>query len=427
MHFRHYFHSAGHGTFFSGHIRIGSGSARNEHDVFTWVYDCGSKRATHLKTLVIAFVEKLGNRKRIDLMCVSHFDSDHVCGLELLLEQVYVDVLVLPYLTIEARLSLAAELTEEAEPAASNVAALTLDPVGYLRQRGLAENVGRIVFVRGGNPEETVDGVDTRDEPPTDVDSEKRGTRDTEPFLRDPSTAPGHDDPEYGALSSASALALGMVSHIEPWIVAGAYEFVFYNTALTAGATPKSRHQLVQVVNDVETIVNDYGLMSRTTPKPKWLEALKKCYGDHFGKTPKRRNDISLCVFGQPLVQGPFKRCELFRHSLPHLGRSLPIGASSKPGVLLTGDICLNHQELAALKKHLTPSRWNQIHVMQIPHHGSQHNWEAGNSAGCVQKYSVICAAGTTHHPHADVLRDLASLCPQLATYVEAIRFDFHN
>lgn len=145
MHSRHYFHPAGHGTFFSGHIRVG----QDRHDAFTWVYDCGSKRSSHARGLVEAFVAQLDDN-RVDLLCISHFDSDHVCGLELLLKKVRVGTLVLPYLTVEARLHFAAELIEEAVFSASSVAALALDPIGYLQRQGLMERVERVVFVQGG-------------------------------------------------------------------------------------------------------------------------------------------------------------------------------------------------------------------------------------------------------------------------------------
>lgn len=431
MHFRHYFHPAGHGTFFSGHIRDGK-----RREVFTWVYDCGSKRPSHARGLVENFVAQLGYRKQIDLLCISHFDSDHVCGLELLLQRVKVGTLVLPYLTIGARLHFAAELREEAEFAASSVAVLTLDPIGYLQRQGLMDNIEHVVFVHGSGTDESSPGEpanETRfqDREPGSSDAAQlagRGRGRGEHLQMEvPSFALGRDDPEYGMLRSTADTRLGLASHRKSWTVAGTYEFTFYNASVQSGITPHSGAPLGQVASDIEDIIQQYELKSLGVPKPGWLAALKNCYIRHFGASARRRNDISLCVFGQPLVSGPFKSCALFRKVLLHQGEALRVKGNQKTGVLLTGDICLNRQELRALQTHLGSTRWDQLRVMQIPHHGSRHNWEPGNSRSCTHEYSVICAAGTKHHPHKDVLRDLTTRSPVLATYEVAQHFDFHD
>lgn len=407
VHFRHYFHPAGHGTFFTGHIR--KTQDRQREDDFLWVYDCGSKRPSHLRGLIDQL--QLGRSKRIDMVCISHFDSDHVCGLELLLKKTPARVLVLPYLSLEARIRLAS-LVEEEQAAAHQLAAFTVDPSRFLKERGLGERFDRIVLVQGGGQQ---DGVA---EPNQRIDDSDRF--ENEDYLGRIPTRPLGEE-AFGYLDSDR---IAVAEHHQPWSIGGVYELVFYNTALVDEATPESGVALDQIAAEVGTIVKDYDLCATTIPRSGWLEKLKGCYAKHFGSTAKRKNDISLCALGRPLVQGAINRCGMFP-THPNC-QPLEVRGQENVAVLLTGDISLNRQEIVALQCHVGAWRWNQVRVMQIPHHGSRGNWEPGLSALCVHEYSVVCAPPSKDHPHDDVVCDLSTRNLFVATYNKAVSFDFH-
>lgn len=410
IHFRHKFHPAGHGTFFSGHIWHDG----QEAESFAWVYDCGSKRPSRIRGLVEEFAKREGAAHRLDVLCVSHFDSDHVSGLTQLLKNVSVDVLVLPYMTIKDRLLLASEISEEGQPYAASVVAMTLDPLGFLASQGFAERIGRTVFIRGDNQPSGGEGVEpvrTLDVPPRGEASEGRFQWSTETG-------------ELKGYGSVDGFNVELASHRTPLIAARVYELVFYNPVPAEDTLLRSK-SLGDVVGQVSCIIEDYDLLKPGPPKDGWVEALKHCYADNFGALPKQKNEISLCVFGAPLVKGPFKDCGWFAQRDEMPARPL-VAASRKNSILLTGDVVLNRQRLRAIQVHLGDRRWNSLQLMQIPHHGSRNNWELGTAAHCAHDHSIFCAPGVGPHPDDEVKKDLATRNPVVVDYLDPVCVDFH-
>lgn len=407
MHYGHAFHPAGHGTFFSGAIRS------EDSDIgFVWVYDCGSKRPSNMRGLVDDFADQMPGHDQIDLLCLSHFDSDHVVGMDLLLDRFGVGILVLPYLHLADRLRLACSVIEEEQHAAGRLAAFTASPLTYLR-RGGDWRVGRVILVQGGpSSEETTDDGPREDRDPEHLE------------LKTPLVLPAPSDVDR---FEPRRMPAGVVSHSRPWRVSACYEFMFYNAAWPNGQAPHSGVALADIALQVDNIIDQYRLLDHGPPQAGWLAALKALYSQHFGPGKKRRNDISLCVHGRPLSDSA--SCKIFHRKNPPFEC---IAGDDDPdrgnGILLTGDIGLNRHQLETLRDHLGMPRWQNIRVMQIPHHGSRDNWQAGNSAICHHQTAVICAPEPTrngHHPHRDVLNDLPEY--EIASYERGLHFDCHN
>lgn len=413
VHFRHYFHPAGHGTFFTGHIRRDD----SINDDFVWVYDCGSRRRSHLDRLVDHVAARLAPRNFIDMVCLSHFDSDHVSGIESLLGKVRIGALVLPYLSVEARLRLASSLSETG-PSAHRLAAMIVDPTRFLREQGLRKRVERLILVQGGSPAEPGDHADVQLDPqpygPQGESSRCEIQVSTRPLGID---EVGHQDPRWAELAD----------HSEPWVLGGLYELTFYNTALPHDRTPHSGATLDHVADDVANIVTKFNLCSSSAPTSGWVQDLKKLYRHHFGSSARRKNDISLCVLGRSLTASRVQPCRKFSRLFSHRSLELPLTSEHKRAVVMTGDISLDAAELASLRQHVGPARWAAVGVMQVPHHGSAHSWESGLSAHCAHHHSVICAAPSAHHPHDDVEADLGGRNPVCATYANAVTFDYHT
>ncbi|RAK18960.1 metallo-beta-lactamase superfamily protein [Salipiger aestuarii] len=83
--------AVGQGGLHCGELTLG-------HKPLRWVYDCGSNQADALKREV----GSIARDSEIDLLFLSHLDSDHVNGVDLLLSQVKVREVILPYLNEEA-------------------------------------------------------------------------------------------------------------------------------------------------------------------------------------------------------------------------------------------------------------------------------------------------------------------------------------
>ncbi|MDG6347792.1 hypothetical protein QAA18_03400 [Luteimonas sp. 8-5] len=407
VHFRHYFHPAGHGTFFSAHINRSVSS-----EGFVWIYDCGSNRATHIRDLVSQFCRRPQARGSIDVVCVSHFDRDHVEGLEELLQAATVKVLVLPYLSLQARIYLAGQAELEDEDSSHNVAAMILNPVRYLESRDLGERVARIIVVRGGDSEDVGPGPK--------LDPNEPGDLNNECVEINVLTRPLETDEAWHQDSSRIEVA----QHSAPWLLGGLYELMFYNCALQGDVTAKSGASLAEVAAELAVIQKDYEIFSGR-PKDGWISALRNLYDMHFGR--EKRNDVSLVVLGRPLVRGEFRMCRAFARSFPHVSESLSLPESPlRPAILLNGDYSFTSPRLAKVREHFGIDRWGSIGVMQVPHHGSQHSWTPGLSAECVHAHSVVCAPPNARHPHGTVAHDLRHRNPVIASYSKALAFDYH-
>lgn len=424
MHFRHHFHPAGHGTFFSGHIQRHLGGPD-----FVWVYDCGSRRPSHLRGLINDFDADLSETeppsRPVELLCISHFDSDHINGLDLFFAKLRVDTVVLPYMSLHERLRAASETEEDETEDAAAVAALMLDPLTYFQLRGHRERIGRVILIRGHAAPGDADRQDDGVPPPGDGD-DLRELRDhsardgaTRGKLLNPS---GPDAAE--SYRGDATMTIVVRNDTRALSVDDVYEFVFYNKAVPKEQAPKSDKPLRQVVAEAAAIVREFEMAGAKVAKPGWREALKALYEEHFGTTAKAKNEISLCVYGRPILDRDMAPCELYRQQTPGAVASLKLTSPRKTGVLMTGDSTLKKKELAALRRHLGADRWRHIGMMQIPHHGSEHNWQDGNGAQCLQDYSVICAPGTQHHPHKSVLKDARNAI--LSTYGLPVAFDYH-
>ncbi|MBR1881654.1 MAG: hypothetical protein IJ808_01350 [Muribaculaceae bacterium] len=71
-------HPVGQGAFFSEKFRDDSGKL-----IFCAVYDCGNKDQPHLKKVIDSVFE---DDDHIDLLFISHFDSDHISGIDYLMQ-----------------------------------------------------------------------------------------------------------------------------------------------------------------------------------------------------------------------------------------------------------------------------------------------------------------------------------------------------
>lgn len=411
-HYRHFFHPAGHGTFFSGRIQSDNGSFPD----FVWIYDCGSRRRSHLRALAEQFRRGL-SPPRIDLMCLSHFDSDHVSGLDVFFQAgFHVDTLVLPYAPPAARLLLAGTLMEEDAADSHQVAALLLDPIHYLRRHDQLGRIGRIVLVRGAMP----DDPDSREGVPFPVDP-PWPSRNADSRVHIPNLESLSDEAAYG-VTAIDGLTC-MAHPQQAWTFDARYEFVFYNIPLRGDLAPRSGTGLKVVAQEIRQLVDTYDLTRPGAAKPGWLAAIRALYDRHFGHTAHQRNAISLCVQARSIQGHAYASCDHFKEA-PGVCE-LPVLDGDQIGVLLTGDISLNRKTLLALRQHLGYRRWQSLALMQIPHHGSRDSWQAGNSAECQHPHNVICAPGTPLHPHSDVTMDLGSHV--LADYAQAVAFSYHD
>ncbi len=422
LHVHTRFESVGHGCFVRGWV-----GASDESKRFHWIYDCGSKRPSILRGLIEAAYP--AKRGEIDLLCLSHFDADHINGLDLLLEHAKVKRLVLPYVGLSERLRLACSLSEEESSSAAEQAALTASPLTYFARRHEGR-IDHVTFVQGGSDDFGI--ADSYFKSQAELVDEDESSK----IDRDPLPASARDLDEdaegYGDSNQLETAKVSLVSHSHPWSLNLGFEFKFYNSALPAGLTPQSGKPVSDLRKEVEGVLDNYEMWGPGIAKRGWEKALRSVFDFHFGGGSHRRNAVSLCLFAAPSVRRPcaisIRRATANNIKVERLEVSTGSADACKDAVLLTGDIALTLKELDTLFAHLGTRRSVRVHAMQIPHHGSRHSWQAGNSVHCGHRYSVLCSPEPGHnpkHPHEDVLNDLPEWV--VASYDRCVDFGFEQ
>ncbi len=193
-------------------------------------------------------------------------------------------------------------------------------------------------------------------------------------------------------------------------------EFMFYNsdepamcTRLDSGkvVAKRSKTEIHEVSCQILDMVRQYRIgYPDEQPKSNWRKKLRYVYDHHFGKSSKKRNSISLCLYVRPLCDYPcvYNAC---KNEIQDRYSSLSLG-----------DLTITPYNLSALKTHLGKERWESLAMVQVPHHGSRHSWHSGAADNFGASYFVHCIPDSSaHHPHPDVEDDLKHHHKLIANY----------
>jgi hypothetical protein len=435
------FHAVGHGTFLTGLV-FPEYSMSGGSETFSWVYDCGSKSSKALKDALNRARQLEHWPESIDMLVLSHFDDDHVNGLEDLLKKQKVKCLVLPFSEWQQRLREVA--VGGTKGISASTAQLQLDPVGWLASRDLGSRVNTLLLIRGGTADPDappLDPVPLPLDPDSKIDGNARSAEQLTELRMGTSSG-----------ATASSPAIQVLSHREPIRVGSLpMDFMFFNAELggsslgiieTVGGVmvaKKSKLPLPTVRQQVETTIANLNLAGSISSLPtNWRAQLKVCYEQHFGSTGQAKNNISLCLYVGPIsVDRNVSHCGIFSDRLP-LGEDFtahkhfadhklraPIELL-RPAVLYTGDLKLDGAVIDAMQSHFGGRRWDKIGVTQVPHHGSTHSWQSGNASRLAPSTFVHCASGSAAHPHPTVTADLAGECVFTADYKNSVTLEYH-
>lgn len=147
------FHSVGQGLFYSGIIRP---EDPNPNNSFCFVYDCGSlSNKRFLKNEIDDLVALLPTikednskkeKRKLNLLVVSHLHEDHVNGLAHLLQNVQVDTVLIPYYSEAQRvLAVLDSIDEDEHPSSSaesgfqglDYISFIANPVSWFQRKGV--------------------------------------------------------------------------------------------------------------------------------------------------------------------------------------------------------------------------------------------------------------------------------------------------
>ena len=424
IHVHQCFQAVGHGTFFTGFIT----DSESPGPDISWVYDCGSKRTTRIEEAI----DSLGGcrywPRKIDLFVLSHFDDDHVNGVEQFLRTQSVRCLALPYMDAGQRLGQAASVG--CDPCSASTALFQLDPLQWLNSRGLSDRVDSILLVRGGpdGGDNFPPDIDPRPFPgpaPSDDEFRRSPAVDADDRLR-------LDYPVESSQGGRSGPVLMLWQHGAPFAPSNLpVEFMFFNSeqpdlfrvnGIGERVARRSGASVGILRSEIDAVMRRYGLANLSKPPRRgWRDGLRHTYDRHFGETGQERNNISLCLLVRPLGDR-VEYCSIFEDGIG--GQIYPRG---RAGLLCLGDLRVDGDTLNAMQRHFGPARWASLSLVQVPHHGSRHSWVAGNAAAFAPDYFVHCVPDSSkYHPHEKVELDLHGYNVFRADYGHRVALDYH-
>ncbi|WP_139372503.1 hypothetical protein [Pseudomonas fluorescens] len=432
LHVRQHFHPVGHGTFFTGVVW----NKKLRRAAFSWAYDCGA-RSQHRVEKAINDQNIAGwLPQEIDLLVLSHFDNDHVNGVEHFLRNRRVRWLAVPYMCIGQRVE--EVLAGDASTCSASTALFQLDPVQWLLTSGLSEQVGAVIFVKGGvSGDERSTLPDRGDNPSPEWDElASRPSDDVfgsslEPLLVDDMLpAVAARSKKWGGASFEMDHAASFGPGTLP------LEFMFFNSDqpdlfITKGGARVARKSFssIDVVQDqIATAIDSSGLSCPLRLHRNWRSHFKKVYEHHFGATSKQRNNISLCLMVRPLSE--VSACSYFDGERSVLMRSSrrPSAILDRAGLLCLGDLCMDMPTFNSMQAHYGANRLALVAAVQVPHHGSQHSWVKGMAAKFSPDHFVHCIPDRCngHHPHKLVTNDLHGFRVHRANGHSAVVLHYH-
>lgn len=395
------FHPVGQGLFTSGAVLV-EGS-----EPFWWVFDCGTYLSDHFKDLSheIASLSELVTESRsdcapkLDLVFISHFDRDHICGLIELLQTFNVRRLVLPYMSLRKRLSI---MLEGQSRSLKHWQLFALEPIRYISSTpGI--NVERILIVPPSSSTEQDREQENR--PVTELPPLDDDLIIDPPPLRPPVTLNENYLP--------GSYPIEWLSPSAKFSVKGVWEFIPYNDSSFEKKASKPFQKIIRKLSN--TILDP--------SYPGSLEAVKcsmeRVYNKIFGASGRARNLISLFVYtgaincssdkyyavftSNHLTAKDFEKFNSWQYLLhaPYYLWPYAYAIDTPKSLLLTGDGSLKTKKrLNELVAYLGEQRIENVKVLQVMHHGAITSWHDDVARVINPEYSVFSAFPFGRHPH---------------------------
>ena len=370
------FHNIGQGLFYSGIINK---KDAKKHDVFSFVYDCGTVSSKYFLMREIHTFKLLlpetgpHHEKKLDLLIISHLHDDHVNGLEYLLKDIKVDTVIMPYVDESLK------TLPLVESAGNNEFLRTfyLDPIEWFASRG----VRRILL------------LGAEDEAP-----EKELFPDRFPDNNDSGI---QVDPEsVGRTTRRNGTSIIYLKN-ESSIRCNNYcwEFKFENLKLDPDKIDSYKHI-------VEWYMKEYKTLEEILKDKRLIKKLREEIRIECGNILNRTSVVLLHgpMASDALVRFGFRNSCLCSYWVP-----LKIDDDIQGSTVLTGNVQLNAGESFQILDNASVK--HRYLVVQFPHHGSKNN----NIKYFCDLWAIITIlsygiANPYGHPHGKVLQQLERL-----------------
>lgn len=373
-------HPVGQGGFYTERFKEIFPSTKRSYNV---VYDCGSdtgKAGNGISRYVQREIDStFSENEKIDIIFISHLDNDHINGMEYLLEKHDVRNICIPLLHSNEKLLALVKCAAEGIKETSFAYRFILDPVKSVRE---LPNPPRIIFVSS-----LEEGLENRERSIISIDQFPDKLRSEDRVV----------------LKNSERIGI-------PFADGKRNYFWIYLPVNLDGR--ELSEKLEEYLNEEEI------------PVPANSEEIKKLL-------KSRSSFKKLKTFYQALPQGGINAHSMMVYSGPSQEVSCHLEGFQRlayaelctrpyaypcyeklykypksPGCMYTGDFAVNKEKWSRISNYCG-SLIDQIGVLQLPHHGSRHNYNS-----CMLKNNPVCfiSAGRANkygHPHRVVTEDV--------------------
>ena len=386
------FYPVGQGAFYSETHKLGDRT-------FTMVYDCGSstlKKNEMVKIIENAFAEN----SIIDVLFISHFHADHVNGIELLAKRCKIKLVIMPLITNEEMVLVNAinlsvygfdstRIFERPEIFFGKGASF----IGILQtvEEDLVNNERVFLSEFNEKIQERSEETDSRRE----GENIKVATLDEKITERKPS----------GTRFYISNAVVG--KDVTNKDLTDCWRFIPFNYRADE-RMKKFEDELLKRGWPIKEIGKRY-LSGDYKDVKETLKGMKEVYKGVCGGL----NDSSMILYsGKEKNDFIDTYAPFFLHYFPKTEKQRPVEVlswgESQSGCLYMGDINLNRDSIVADIKGKLGQHLNFVGTLQVPHHGSKHNFSAdillSNMFYAVFSYGKD---NSYKHPSDEVLRQL--------------------
>ena len=357
-------HAVGQGGFFSGVIEWGK-------EKFRYVYDCGSNKLSRVREEIDKVFQE---GDRIDILFLSHFDYDHVNGVQYLLSRCNISTVIIPYLSEDEKYAfmLRNAAWGRVEDSISTIRMIE-NPEEWFGGR-----VDRIISVSHGSDDESgspPEGSSSTGNGRSPKHSDFSGERTFEPIwhlkwhIAPPLKTQGLEEKNGACVIKPNTILYIRIAEIYFWAL---IPYVHQPCSICFG------NFINKIRKDIDNL--DANNIIKNLRYTKFRNKIKRCYGELWPD----HNLTSMSLYSGP---SDFKMCfSLSGHSIFNYTRS---GA-----FLLTGDAnfsnsagnqggnCAtcnagmsNDRRRMKFLNHYRDFR-NLVGVLMLPHHGSDKNFD---------------------------------------------------
>lgn len=354
-----------------GCFHAGSVSVRECSNTLHYVYDCGSTNQKYLRRQVNRYREYTSS---IDALFVSHFDSDHVSGLDELLGTVHVKTAYIPYVSDLVLLLDIMEADMDGGVSGSLIE-ISFNPATWFGLRG----VQRVVRVLPGPPDipSLEEAVDDDDDEPRNGDLW---------FVERPAPKTVLSHPYKGKMKVRSELL-----KMDPGSILVRFRKHSTEWALVPYVHPAPVARMEDFERELRSILglqNDQEIESEKLAialrDPSVRRVLRRCYDRIISGGARRlHNRISMSLYSGPIKRlgGDAKAAYWIPYHgglpvlLPFRGFWISRSSSEGLGWLGTGDADLNTEQVRVEWQKAYQSVKSRVSTLLLPHHGSCRNF----------------------------------------------------